>query len=558
MGVSPEGTPARELARSTAAERVGSLALASGLFQFHFEHRVQLDLPEWWVPEHAPELAEPLPFVDGRLAERKYQSFRHDLPVGSFHPGQRGKWSAHELCHGLVGFAWRSGASPLFHATAGRLAELLPVALWYWFDEADRRRCPVHDGGGALFRAYCRECDLTDGRHEVNEDLVDAGQAYVRAELDAIERTIQTGVVHPHRYATLDLASDGVAYAAAHGERLASPGFHAWIERFAVRGGGWSDSLEALHERVLGVTEGVVKGAEVSPLAPTPAHGRWRWVVQDLAWRIEVVRTQCEGDAERGLGQVLDRLGEAIPSTTDGARDAEAECRSALADAVSAYVELDDAFELLPPPELCAVGYATGVEPLDALGLEGTRLQLVDGLRTCTAGSLAMAKETLGPRVDALVEADREAPARDALADRWAASLAAELGAEDVICQVARYEAAVNVVPTRVSPTLGGTPRDGHWRLVAGVRVEAFTVDAPALADAARSGLVLDLGRPAPTALRLLVGRTPAGRALVAGIEPSVADALNALGDGGALPLGADAVAELQELGVVEPAARVL
>ncbi len=387
---------------------------------------------------------------------------------------------------------------------------------------------------------------------------MEAGRAYVRAELAAIERTIHSGVVHPHRYATLELASDGVAYAAAHGERLGSPGFHAWVERFAVRGGGWSDSLEALHERVLAVTEGVVKGVEASPRAPTPAHGRWRWVVQDLAWRIEVVRTQCEGDAERGLGQVLDRLGEAISSTTDGARDAEAECRSALADAVANYVELDDAFELLPPSELCAVGYPTGVEPLDALGLEGTRLQLVDGLRTCVAGSVAMAKETLGARVDALVEADRETPARDALADRWAASLAAELGADEVSCQVARYEAAVNVVPTRVSPVLGGAPRDERWRLVAGVRVEAFTVDAPALADAARSGLVLDLGRPAPTALYLLVGRTPAGESLVAGIESAVADALNALGDGGPLPLGADAVAELQDLGVIEPAARVL
>ncbi|MCO4773438.1 MAG: hypothetical protein KDA24_25620, partial [Deltaproteobacteria bacterium] len=448
------GTPHRELARSAAGERVGSLAAESGLFQFHFEHRVALDLPEQWVPAHAPELAEPPPWTAGRLAERKYQSFRHDLAVGSFHPGQRGKWSAHELCHGLVGFAWHPGASPLFHATAGRLAELLPVALWYWFDEADRRRCPLHDGGGALFREYCRACDLTDGRSASDAAVIDAGRAYVRAELQAIERTLETGQVWPHRFATLDLSSDGVAYAVAHGERLRSPGFAGWMERFAVLGGGWSDSLSMLRERVEAVTAAVVDGAPLPPLAPSAEHGRWRWRVQDVAWRLQVVRSQCDGEAEARIGGILDALAAVIPTTEDGESDAATACREALAACAASYVELHEEWELLPPADLFALGHPLGVPACDALGDEGSRPHLADGLRTCAPASLAMAGGRGGDLVQGLLTRDRAQPRRDALADRWAKSLAADLGADDAIAQVARFEAATSVVPWRSRPVL--------------------------------------------------------------------------------------------------------
>ena len=153
----PCGAPDREFTRSPAAMRVGHLATEAELFLFHFEHRVHLELPEDWVER--PEDAAPPEWLGGVLPERKYQSFRHDLLIGSFHPGHRAKWSAHELCHALVGFAWRPDPSPLFLATAGRLAELLPVVLWYFLDEAYLQRCPVHQGGGALFRKHCLACD---------------------------------------------------------------------------------------------------------------------------------------------------------------------------------------------------------------------------------------------------------------------------------------------------------------------------------------------------------------------------------------------------------------
>jgi len=546
------GAPERELGRSTASMRVGELAAAAGLLQFHFEHRVHLGLPETWVPAHQPERADPPVWADGALPERKYQSFRHDLAIGSFHPMHRGKWTAHELCHGLVGFAWQAGASPFFHATAGRLAELLPVALWYWFDEADRVRCPLHEGGGALFRAYCRECDQMEGRGELRPEVLEQGRAFVAAELDAIGRSVSAGVVSPHRYATLDLSSDGVAYAQAHGPRLASPGFAAWIERFAVRDGGWCDSLDALQARVSGVADALLDGTALAPLAPSPVHGRWRWILQDVAWRIEVVRSQCDRQVAAELNTLLDGLAAATPATIDETRDARAEVQAALSAASLAYQELDRTYELLPPTELFAVGYplAEG-EP----GSAGSRAQMLEGLRTCSPASVALSGVRADGLIEAVIQRDWADPRREALADRWAEAVEAECGPGDARSEVARYEAAVAVAPGRIQPPLLGTPRFRRWRMVPGARVLQFSLDVPAIAAAVAEGR-LPSGHARPMAL--VVTKSPSGEALVAEIEPGVAEMLLGLGDGGELPMTADVVAELQQIGAITPVAYVV
>ncbi len=550
-GAAPEGvggTPAAELERSAAGRRVGELAARDGLFQFHFEHRVHLGWPEDWVPAHQPEHADPPEWSEGQLPERKYASFRHDLAIGSFHPSHRGKWSVHELCHGLVGFAWHPAATPFFHAAAGRLAELLPVALWYWLDEADRRRCPLHDGGGALFRAYCRECDGVQGRGQLDPAVVDEGRAFLEAELVALARTVSSGAVVPHRFATLDLSSDGLAYAAAHGARLASPGFARWIERFAVRGGGWSDSLPQLEERVRSVAGALLGGSEPEPLAPSPAHGRWRWILQDVAWRIEVVRSQCSDDVAAELDAVLDALAEATPATVDPARDPEREVGEALDRAAEEYAALDARVELLPPSELWALGYGWRG---DRAGLAGTRSQLADGVRSACPASFALVGVRGGELIDELVARDRAAPRRELLPDRWAQTLEASLGPADPRAQVARYEAAILVGPLRTQAPLAGPARDGLYRLAPGARVEEFSVRVAAISAAVAAG------RMPPqegTFVTVVVTRTPSGEPVVAEIEASVAAMLRALGEGGELPLTPAMIAELQSLGAIVPA----
>lgn len=529
------GCPPIELARTPAAARIGALAAEAGLFCFHFEHRVHLALPEHHVPSGHPELTEPPVWSDGVLPEPKYQSFRHDLPIGSFHPQHRGKWTAHELCHGLVGFGWSPRATPFFHATAGRLAELLPVALWYWFDEAFLRRCPLHQGGGALFRLFCAACERVQGPHEDRQAVarIADGLAYMDAELAAVDATRATGTVAPHRHATLDLSSDGVAYAQSHGERLASPEFAELVQGFVVEGGGLSGSLDALVERVVEVARALLLDEPLRPLAPSAAHGSARWILQDVAWRLICVRCQTGGDAADGLESALDGLRAVTSATTDPGRDPQREVRAAVTAAADAYRALHADFDLPDPDDVFALGY-----DLDGLGDAGATRQLGAGLAEVCAGSLDLAGP--GPLAD-LVATDRSAPSRRPLVDRWARALegGGDAGA------LARLEAALSVVPRSVERGLSG-PSAGGWRLAPGVRIERFDRDVLALAEGRRAE---------PLELVLGIGPGPDGAPVVVGLDPETADDLSGLP--GPLALPPEELAGLQELGLIEPTSYV-
>jgi hypothetical protein len=187
----------------------------------------------------------------GCCPSRKYQTFRHDLLIASFHPSHRPQWTAHELCHALVGFAYRPGASTLFHVLAAWLAELIPVALWYFFDEADLRRCPRHQGGGPLFQTYCAACEREAERGPRAEDrdtlrLRREGRRFVERELAAVQRSRRLGRPLGTRFATIDLAEDAVSYVAAHGPRLRSAEMERFSQSFFAPGQGQHATLEEL------------------------------------------------------------------------------------------------------------------------------------------------------------------------------------------------------------------------------------------------------------------------------------------------------------------------
>jgi hypothetical protein len=494
------------------------LAARDGLFLFHFEHRVPLDLPEHWG------LGEPSSWEVGVLRESKYQAFRHDQLCGGFHPGHRAKWSSHELCHGLVGFAWRPGATPFFHATAGRLAELLPVALYYFFDEAFLRRCPVHAGEGALFRAFCPACEAAATRPD--DEGADAarwiadGLRYLDRELAAIERTRRSGAVVPHRFATLDLASDGVAYAEAHAARLGSDAFDGWVRRFAPDGVGRRGSLEALQARVEEVALAILGEGP----APERSGDASTWTVQDVGWRLEVVREETEGEARAGM----DRLLEALASSGD------------LGAAADAYEALNEEWELAPPDALWAVGY--GVEALRGRP-NATLRQLSDGVGSCAPGSLQLAPRSAVADLAAL---DRSAPVRDPLVERWRSVLGG------VPAELAKYEAALATVG---APTgLRGPGADGRVRLAEGVRLVRSSLDVVELAGAVERG-DYDAEPPGPCALAVV--RAADGDVALVELDPEAAAALAALpAEGGLSPLDPETTAALFDLGILEPMAR--
>ncbi len=505
------GAPDHELVQTSAARRIAELAARSGpLGMAHFEHRVQLETPAAWLPEGRPDLGEPSGWVAGQKPERKFQSFRHDLIIGSFHPGHRAKWTAHELCHALVGFAWAPGAPPLFHALAARLAEVLPVALYYFFDEIDLARCPEHVGQGPLFNHYCAACKraAAAGPTAPGPDAAarrSEGLAFVEGELAATRRALRLGRPVCHRWATLELMSDGLAYAAAHGARLTSPEMARFVEGFFPDRTGWCPSLEALAARVEALTAHAVGQGEATPLAGGP----WRPVVQDVAWRLLQVRSETEGDARDGLDALVDAL-------------AAAPDEAGLLAAIAGYEALHADFVLPAPADLFAVGY-----PLPGGAYGRSTRQIAEGLKTACPDALS----ALGAEREAAI-ADfvaHDEAARVPLGRRFAAYLASHRpGSHEAA--VAGFEAAIVHARPRDPGelTLGwaGVDTEIPVRLAAGAEV----VEAPA-------------GAVGAAAQPVVVLREVDGRVSLVPVPPEAAARLSAVGQGGA-PLAALALAD--------------
>lgn len=468
MNVHIEGADDVEHLRSPAALRVAELAAESELFFFHFEHRLELPLPE-----SLGGIEEPRGFEAGILRESKYQAFRHDLLVASFNPTHRAKWTAHELCHVLVGFGHRSGATPFFHVLGAWLAELLPVALWYFFDESGLRRCARHAGQGPRFRAHCEDCEREARRGALetrDAKFVEEGRAFVDRELAAVARSRREGRVLGSRFATIDLASDAVAYVASHRARLESELFERFTSEHFSPGGGLHGDLDALEARVLEVMEGIVRGAAVRPLA----GGRYERVAQDLAYRLLLVLEETEGDASRELDRLVSRLA--------GDRT-EASVERVVAD----YEALAEDYVLPPPEDVFAVGYEL------PRGYGSGVAQLVSGLHSACPRAL----EALGDDLDAVVGefVRRDPRIRRPLVHRFAEFLAGR----EPAASFARFEAAVCHAP-RPSPerrAFAIAPSDGDAlelapdarlvRVAHDVEHEGDPADAP---DRPRSYLV--------------------------------------------------------------------
>jgi hypothetical protein len=511
------GVPLGETTRSPAAAVVADAASTAGLFLFHFEHRAPQDLPDEWVLEGQEAAAQPPDWVSGIRPERKYQSFRHDQGIGSFHPHHRAKWSTHELLHGLVGCAWTPDASPFFHATAGRLAELLPVALWYFFDEAFLGRCSAHAGDGALFRTTCDRCeagasvDLTAGGDWVREGL-----RFVDRELAAVAQSRRVGDVIPHRWATINLASDGVAYARAHGVRLRSPEMHTYARMLPE--GYRADSLDALEGRVVEVLQGLL-GDGIA--ASTRASAEW--ARDDLAWRLLMVRAQTDGEARDMLDAIVDSVEAGAP----------------FGEVAGAYRTLHSEWELPAPDEVFAVGY-----PLK--GVPSTSQAFVDGLRTGLPKIDWVVGEELDGLADGFAAADLEAPDRRALALRFADHLAK---VRPELADAARFEGSVSSLPMGATAALPQSSADGRVRAAPGVRVLSFETDAAEKLDA------LERGSPpkpsGPTAY--LCGRDAHREPLLVDIDPAWVAGLRSE-EGIELDVGT--AEALGDLGLTEPVVR--
>lgn len=533
--------PAIELTRSPAAAAIGEAARRSGMILAHFERRVHLPPPDEWMPEGRPDLQ------GHRADEHKYQHHHNENPIGSFNPAHRAKWTTHELCHGLVGFAWRPGATPLFRLLAARLSEVVPVALWYFFDEAGLQRCPAHDG--PLFTASCPACEAAAGVPRPTDLHADRwraeGLAFVQRELDAVRRSIATGLPVSHRYATLDLDSDALAYTAAHAGRLTSPTFARFIELFHADDSlGRHASLEALMARIEVVAGALAAGRAIPPLR----SDRPRMIAQDLGWRLLMIAADCAGETADLLDALAVRLAE-----DPGAVDA----------VIAEYTQAAETWWLPPPADVFAVGYRlcdTDVTADDAPPVHGLHHRATEaGLTRTCANALAVLDVRAEPLIHAFIHSEL---GRGPLALRFAHWLSARESTAEA--DLTRYEAtcahpgpADALVDVLGEDAAAGAAVDVALARCNHLNLLRLSIDADALIRALESdddAIAEDIERP----VCMVIRRRAGGEVLVAEISAIAADALDRLRAG---PLPVDAldlpVAErmsLVSLGVIRPA----
>jgi len=514
-----EGAPLHELTRSPAAMRVGELAARSGLLLSHFEHRRTLPWLPAWVPADRPDLGEPSGWAAGTLPEPKFRSFRLERRIGSFHPAHRAKWTAHELCHGLVGFAWKPGAPLLWHATAARLSELLPVALWYFHDEAGLRRCPAHQGGGPLFGLHCLPCEEAATQGPVEDPHMDQwmarGRAFIHAEIAAARATLRTGSPVRNRHATLELCSDGLAYVAAHGSRICSDTFSAYIARFP---NGGHTTIEGLINRIESVSLHMEGEAEADPLD----GDRWTWISQDLGWRLLWFRAQIDGDSAAWVDGLLDKL--------DGTE-------AGVASVVDPLMAAQEDGEDVPTGALLAVGYALPE------GQGRSAAQVAEGLASCLPRTLAL-MHAHAPELIADFTA-QDQPQRMGIGLRFAEFL--DHDDPDPIVDQAALEAAVAHAPTpdAAELSLGADAAEGaQLELAAGVLLVPIA-HAVGLEDE------VEWPEPLQEPMGLAVKRAADGEVDIAALDGPTLQALAGDLDG----LEADIAAELLALGILVPTA---
>lgn len=530
-----EGAPLRDLARSPAAQKIGSLAAQSGLLMAHFEHRIHQPMPQRWVPEDRSDLGGVAGWEGGVLPEGKYTTFRHDLMIASMHPMHRAKWSAHELAHGIIGFAWKPGATAFFNALAARLAEVLPVALWYYFDEAYLWRCPLHAGGGPLFNEFCRDCEAAASAPTAVDSgaqrWVEDGKRFVEQELACVLKSRRLGRPVPHRIGSLELASDGLAYSAAQTLRLGSEDFHRFIELFFPPNTGWHPSLEALEARIVAVMDHLVDDTPVSPLA----GDRWRWISQDIGWRLFTERAAATG-YEVEFDDLIEDL-------------AENPTEAGVSQTIEGYRELHATTDVAPPEDVFAVGYDL------PRGYGRSVRQMIEGVSSACPATL----ELLGWKHAEVVArfVTSESPKRAPLGRRFASYLGTKSPSR--VAELAAFEAAIahaNVIDLAAATCGQEGPLNDEVRLTTGLELVDASYDVVELAQSLQAGQPTV---PPERPTHLAIARLPNGELFIADLTEEAADALGQLKSGpwprALLDISDDELATLESLGIVIPAA---
>ena len=321
---------------------------------------------------------------------------------------------------------------------------------------------------------------------------------FLERELDAVHRSIQLGRIVPHRLHTLDLGSDGLGYAAAHGPRLDSPEFARWVELFCTEGEGWFTSLDSLQSRVQSLADDL---CGKQPARPWRAD-TWMWRAQDLGGRLLQVQADCGGE----LRPILDELIQALAAhpTAQGVNTA-----------IESYTALSREWVLPQSAQIFAVGYPLPGDHGHALD------QLHDGIES----GLPMTATLLGDALTGYIErfALCDTAVRRPLSERFIDHLPEGSALHDL----ARLEAAIAHAPPAdlEAETLAGAG-EPPFRLRRGLSLMTFRHQIDQALDPGWRAQPA-LPEPRDTPLHLAVFRSAGGEVQVLELSPAAMLALN-------------------------------
>jgi hypothetical protein len=314
------GAPAVELEASAISARVAVAAANEGRCFVHHEHRLAPLLGEDTQPELDVGMGDdmvPEDWRDGVLHVPKYFSAFLEAPLPVFNPSHRTKWRPHELMHKLARFAWRPDITRFEAYLTARLSELLPVVHWYGFDEIGRYT-RAGRRGIRPDRSLCERTERelvpywdAESTKAAAEFAATHALEHLSTELEACERELATGIVHPTPRPGLDASSDAVGYLRAHWNRITAWSFGAWVERFTTIG---ADRFETCadhltHVRALAhdlLTQPYTLASEAERIA-----ARDRNTASDLGYRLLLHIEALDSDAaEDSLMPSVDALAE--------------------------------------------------------------------------------------------------------------------------------------------------------------------------------------------------------------------------------------------------------
>jgi hypothetical protein len=335
--------PEKDKSRSSRAKAVVDFAQRKDLGVFHFEMRNQLEEPEAWDTG----LADDYRWNKGYLHEGKYSAFKTDCLLASFQPGHRSQWSSHELLHNIVGFSWAENASLFYHALSSRLSELLPVALFYFFDEIDSKKCERHRFSSALFGEFCKDCESVKAiSDKPNPFFLEQAKIFVENEIAAVKKSIHTGMMYENVFCGLNLTSDAMQFARMQYPRLSDPICKAlYLDYYKGQSLVHSD-LESLFHRLELVFEALLEN-DFSNLENEVMPSKEKAIALDIVSRLFLMKKHVEEDRE-----LIKKIDSLIESEFASLLETNYES------CIQKYGELCDEYQLIPTEDMFAVGIA--------------------------------------------------------------------------------------------------------------------------------------------------------------------------------------------------------